>query len=69
MRRGSAPGVIASKRKICDPLSRLSVTAKVRPSGDQVGALLEPLKFATKRRLAVSTSCTYTDGFLASNDT
>src|SRR3954447_20835790 len=53
----------------CEPPSRLRVTASVRPSGDQAGALLEPRKLATRRRLPVATSCTYTTGLRDSNDT
>jgi len=38
--------------------SRLKVANKERPSGDQAGALLEPLKLAMILRLPVANSCT-----------
>ena len=41
-----------------DEPSRLRVTARLRPSGDQAGALLEPRKLASRRRRPDATSCT-----------
>ena len=49
--------------------SLVSVTARRLPSGDQAGALLLPRKLATARRSPVDSDCTYTTGFLFSNDT
>src|SRR6476619_6432210 len=66
-RRGSPP--VASMVYSCEPPSRLSVTASVRPSGDQAGALFEPRQLATRRRLPEETSCTYTTGLRDSKDT
>ena len=58
MRRGSEPTTDKSSRLSWDPPSRLRVSARVLPSGDQAGALLEPLKLATRRRLPDATSWT-----------
>ena len=59
----------ASIVKICEPPSRDSVTANVRPSGDQVGALLLPRKLAIALRSPVETSCDHTTALPLSNDT
>src|SRR3990167_7258030 len=67
-RLGSPPPA-ASMRYNCEPPSRLNVAAKDLPSGDQAGALLDPLKFATKRRLPEATSCTKITGLRDSKDT
>ncbi|MNC89985.1 hypothetical protein D3C83_60160 [compost metagenome] len=56
-------------RKICEPPSRDSDTASRVPSGAQVGAELDPLKFAATWRLPSASECTYTTGFLFSKDT
>ncbi len=55
-RRGSPP--LALIRYSCEPPSRDSVTARLRPSGDQAYALSEPLKLASRRRRPLATSCT-----------
>src|SRR5258706_6206817 len=67
--RRCAPLPLGFSRKICDPLSRESVTASFEPSGDQAGAEFEPLKLAAMLRLPSASECTYTTGFLFSNDT
>src|SRR5215210_5569268 len=56
-------------RKICELPSFVSVTARRRPSGDHAGALLLPEKLATALRAPLVSDCTYTTGFLRSNDT
>src|SRR6218665_1472337 len=66
-RRGSPP--LASMVYNCEPPSRLKVTARVRPSGAQAGALLEPRKLAIRRRRPDATSCTDTTGLRDSKDT
>ena len=49
--------------------SLVSTTASRRPSGDQAGAELEPLKLAATLRWPLARECTYTTGFLASKET
>jgi hypothetical protein len=56
MRRTPLPSGLT--RKICEPPSRESDTARVLPSGDQAGAELEPRKLAATLRLPSSRECT-----------
>ena len=54
-RRGWPP--LASMAYTCALPERDSVATTCRPSGDQDGALLDPRKLASSRRLPVATSC------------
>src|SRR5205823_13039443 len=67
MRAGVPPS--AFTRWICELPSFVSVTRRRRPSGDHAGELLLPRKFATATRWPVPNDCTYTTGFLFSNET
>src|SRR6478609_11521127 len=68
VRRFASPPVEAMVYS-CEPPSRVSVTASVRPSGDHAGALLEPRKLAISRRVPLAMSCTYTTGLRDSKET